>query len=507
MPGVLVLASFLLLAGQGASPAAPDPALAAKNQRARELMEAGRFVDAVPVFRELVKAIPNNAGLLANLGMALHLSGRDRDAVPHLQAALRLEPGSLPANLFLGASQLRLGRRAAAVAPLQKAVQLQPQNAEARSLLVDALLGLERYSAAEPHLRRLAEASPSDPAVWFTLGKTYEELLGQAFEGLVKMDPESPFTLALVGEARLEEGQQEAAFRLYRKAIERAPARRGLHAAVAQIYRAAGRADWAEVEEEKERRLPPPACAREKLECSFGAGKYREVVAAATARTPEAQYWRARAYNALAAEAFERLRALPPSAQSHEWTAETRRNERRYAEAAEEWRKAIALAPRDLRLKVELAIAHRLNDDFASAQAVLEDVLRTAPDIPDANYLLGDVLLAQQQPERAVPLLEKAVRLAPGQTHAHGALGRAYALLGKPAEAIPHLQKALPTDVDGSLRLQLARALQAAGHLEQARLALKDYEEFRRKASPAAPEPSEAGSALSPPDGIVPPPG
>ena len=43
-------------------------------------------------------------------------------------------------------------------------------------------------------------------------------------------------------------------------------------------------------------------------------------------------------------------------------------------------------------------------------------------------------------------------------------------------------------DVDGSLRLQLARAYQAAGQAEQARAALKDYEEFRKAAPPGAPE-------------------
>src|SRR5713101_2050295 len=130
---LFALVVLLLRAAPPAPPAGAD--LAARSQRAKELMGAGHYADAVPVYRELVKAVPDNPGLLANLGMALHLSGQDKEAIPPLEAALALAPDSLPAALFLGASQLRLGRAAAAVAPLQKVVRLQPDNVDARSLL------------------------------------------------------------------------------------------------------------------------------------------------------------------------------------------------------------------------------------------------------------------------------------------------------------------------------------------------------------------------------------
>ena len=201
---LFALVVLLLRAAPPAPPAGAD--LAARSQRAKELMGAGHYADAVPVYRELVKAVPDNPGLLANLGMALHLSGQDKEAIPPLEAALALAPDSLPAALFLGASQLRLGRAAAAVAPLQKVVRLQPDNVEARSLLAEALLALDRYSAAEPHLRRLAQAAPKDPAAWFNLGKTYEELASRTFADLLQRDPESAYTLALAADARSGQG-------------------------------------------------------------------------------------------------------------------------------------------------------------------------------------------------------------------------------------------------------------------------------------------------------------
>jgi tetratricopeptide (TPR) repeat protein len=476
-----------------------DEDLTAKSRVGKELMAAGRYGEAVPVYRELVKAVPDNPGLLLNLGMALHLAGQDAEAVPQFEAALRLQPDSLPAALFLGAANLRLRRMEASVGPLQKALRLQPDNRDARSMLVEALLGLERYGQAEPHVRRLAELAPSDPATWFNLGKTYEVLAERAFDALLRRDPESAFALALVADARLKQDQRNAAFHLYRQAIERAPKLRGLHAAVAGIYRDTGHPDWAVLEEEKEKRLPRPDCARAAMECGFSAGKYRHVVTTASRlKSPEASYWLARAYNELAAQAFSRLTALSPSAESHQWMAEIRRNERRYRESAEQWRQAIAVAPADRRLRTELAVTLRLARDLPEAQKVLEELVQAEPDAPEPSYLLGDVLLAQDQPERAIRFLEKAVRGESGHLHAHGALGRAYALVGRTADAIPHLEQALPADADGSLRYQLARCYQASGQAEQARKVLADYEEFR-KAVQADSEAPDQAPAITPP--------
>jgi len=494
--GPILAAALGLLAGAVSLLRADDAA--EKSRRGKELMAAGRYAEAVTPYRELVDAAPQNPGLLLNLGMALHLSGQDAEAVPRLEAALRLQPDLFPAALFLGAAHLRLGRAAASVAPLETAVRLEPDNRDARSLLAEALVGLERYAEAAPHLRRLSQLAPADAATWFSLGKAYEELAGGAFRELMDRDPESAYGLALVAEARLKQDRRAAAFVLYRQAIDRAPNLRGLHAAVAEIYRATGHSDWAAVEEERERKLPRPDCPREALECAFSAGKHLDVVAAASKQpSAAARYWTVRAYNELALGAFSRLTALPPSAEAYEWTAQMHREEGRHLESAEQWRKAVALAPGDSRLRLELALTLRMARDLAGARQVLEELLKTSPDLPEANGLLGDVLLAEEQPERALPLLEKAVRLRPEPPQGHGSLGRAYALVGRPADAIPHLEKALPADADGSLRYQLARCYQAAGRPEDARKALAAYEEIR-KASPP-PETASQGPPITPP--------
>jgi len=129
---------LLLLASAGL-PAQSDE-LAAKSQRGKEAMAAGRFAEAASIYSDLVRALPDNPGLLMNLGLAHHMAGQYRKAIPPLEAALKLEPNLLPASLFLGASYLKLGQPAKAAAPLQKVTEAQPGNKEARQMLADALL-------------------------------------------------------------------------------------------------------------------------------------------------------------------------------------------------------------------------------------------------------------------------------------------------------------------------------------------------------------------------------
>jgi tetratricopeptide (TPR) repeat protein len=489
---VSALLAALLALAQG--PAAPGELAA----RARELMAAGRYAEAAPLYRALAAAAPASAGRQLNLGMALHLAGASREAVEPLGRARAGLPGSFPAAFYLGAARVKLGELRAALEPLRAAVKLRPDDREARSLLALALESLGRNAQAEPQLAALARLAPDDPAVWLRIGRVYEALARDAFESLLQRAPESAFTLALAASVRRDEGQGDAALELYRAAAARAPRLRGVSAAIAELERAAGRPEEAAAAAARERALAPPDCAREAPECRFAEGKHREVVAAA-AGSPRlaAAYWLARSANELAVVAFERLESLPPSLALHEWRAARLRDEGRFAESAAEWRRALALAPSSPRLRQELAISLRLDNDLAGAEAVLEELWRDEPDAASASYLLGDLRLARQRPEAAIPLLEKAVRLDPTLAHAHGALGRAYALVGRPADAVPHLEKALAVDEDGSLRLQLARAYRAAGREADAARALAEWE--RQRGAAAAPAWRAPKPALTPP--------
>src|SRR5574337_1302101 len=97
--------------------------LAAQSQRGKDLIAAERFEEAIPIYRELSRTLPDDPGPLANLGMVLHLAGHDREAADKLEAVLKIDPSYMPAQLFLGASRMALGEPAKAVSPLEKVIR------------------------------------------------------------------------------------------------------------------------------------------------------------------------------------------------------------------------------------------------------------------------------------------------------------------------------------------------------------------------------------------------
>jgi tetratricopeptide (TPR) repeat protein len=448
--------------------------------RGKEAMASGRFAEAARIYAVLVKRIPSNAGLHLNLGMARYMAGDVRGAVPELETALRLEPGLGPAQLFLGAAYLASGAPAKAVKLLAELVGREPANAKARQMLGDALFALGRVDESLSHFGKLAELEPENPRAWYGLGKSYEVLSREAYHQLEKLAPESAYWLALTGGRREAQRQFRSAFFFYREALRMDPSLRGLHGALARIYRETGHPDWANIEEQRERALGSPACATVPLECEFAAGRFHAVLEATrTAHSPASLYWRVRAANELALAAFRKLAALPESRELHEFLAEAHRNRGNHMEAANEWRQALRFAPGDRYLQKELAMSLHLSRDYSGASEAVEKLLREDPDSAELNYLLGDALLNLQQAARAIPYLEKAAAADPSLLPARASLGRAYLQSGLAARAVPHLRAALPLDEDGSLHFQLARAYQNAGQPELARRTLAKYREIQ----------------------------
>ncbi len=460
---------------------AQPPDLVAESQRGKQLMAAGKFAEAAHVYEEIVRAVPNSAGMLVNLGMARYMAHQPEKAIPPLESALKIQPGILPALLFLGASYLQTGAPAKAIVPLGRVVQAKPDMAQARQMLGDALAGVGRLEEAAEHYRHWARLDPSNPQAWYTLGLTYETLSQQVFGELEGTAPESAEMLALVAEVRVTEKQYRSAYFLYHEALKRRPDMRGLYAGLAAVYEATGHRDWAKTAMEREEGIPGPDCSVDRAECAFGQGDDLAVIKlTAGKKTPGALYWRARAFSRLAAEAFVKLNQLPPSLEGHELMARVHRAQGRHLEAVREWRNALKLAPGDPALERELAISLHQSRNFKEAQAVFARLLKKDPGSAELNFYLGDCLLNLQRVEEAIPYLEKSVRADPKFLGARSSLARAYLAVHRGADAIPHLRAALPIDRDGSLHYQLARALREAGDLAAAREMMRKYQEIRR---------------------------
>ena len=461
---------------------AQSDAAAEKAARAKSLLGANRFSEAAILYGELVRAMPGNPGLLLNQGMALHMAGEDGKAIPPLELALKLNPTIPPALLFLGASYLRTGQPAKALVPLEKFAAIDPNHAEARRMLVDAATSSGQPQRALPHLEKLSQINPRQSAIWFELGRTYEGLAFDAFAQLEKSFPESGPFFAVLADSRSKISQSKSAFFFYRKALAQSPNLRGLRTSLAAIYRKDDHPEWALHEEAAEARLPKLNCAVKTPECEFATGRYQSAIRLSRTRnTAENLYWRVQSYNALAADAFAKLNALPESAESARLVAETQRELGRHAEAATAWQNALRLAPNHPEFERELAAAWMNAKQYADAQKLTDTLLAREPNAPDLNHLQGDLFLAQQLAEQAIPFLKKAIQQDPRLLPAQASLARALLQSGRAAEALPHVTAALPLDTDGSLHFQLARAYQSSGQAEAAKTAMAKYQEIQAR--------------------------
>lgn len=460
--------------------------LQATFQQAQAAMAAGRFDEAVEGFTRLVDAVPAEAGLRLNLGMALSMAGRPREALVHLQAASESgRPELAPANLFLGVAHMDLGQPAQAVTPLKTWLTTQPDDPKGRQLLGEAFLTLGRFDSAVESYQALSRLESEDPRSWYGLGKGYEGVAEAAFQRLQREAPDSQWILLTVAEMMIAQERDKSAFQLYREALDANPGLPGAHEALAGIYEREGHPDWAAAERERAARAASRAVSG--LQADFQAGRHEAVLEATTSgASPEALYWRHRSSTELARDAFNWVDALGPSPEATLIEVAALRGQRRFAESKEALQKALSSWPEDLRLRHELATLLFIAREYDAARPLLEGLLEVNPASAEYNLLLGRVWVEQRQAAKAIPYLERASKDSTTAISAQAALGRAYLDSGEAARAVPYLEAALETDEDGSIHFQLARAYQASGQTERARETRKKFQEIQRAANARA---------------------
>jgi tetratricopeptide (TPR) repeat protein len=453
--------------------------LAREAQHAKELMAAGQYEQAIPIYQRIVKAMPGNSGVLLNLALAEHMAGREREAIPHLEAVLKAQPNFTPALAALAQARLALNEPKLAITPLEKIVSAEPANGEARGMLAAALLDAGRFDEAAARYREVANADPNDARAWYGLGMSYQGLAGSAFDKLQKANPTSPYVAALVADTRVQKRQYRSAFFFYNETLKQLPNLHGIHSALADVYRKTGHPDWGAAEDAKEAALPPADCKAHPAECEFVAGHDAQLTKLPRSAPPsaEALFFQAKAANELALQAFFRLGQLPPSVEMHQLKAEIARGQGQHLESVQEWRAALALAPGNSRIERELAVSLFMAGDYRAAL----DAAAKLPRSPELEFVAGDSLLRLEEPEKAIPHLQAALAADPKLTAADASLGLALSRVGKNAEAVPHLERALELDDDGSLHFQLANAYRAAGNAEKARAAMAKYQEIVKR--------------------------
>lgn len=102
--------------------------------------------------------------------------------------------------------------------------------------------------------------------------------------------------------------------------------------------------------------------------------------------------------------------------------------------AVEAFQREIANTPNHLLARLGIA-GTKLVTDPAAGLPYAEQAVTLAPKLPEARYLLGAILLATGETERAVRELETAQHAAPNEAKIYFALGRAYARANRKQDA------------------------------------------------------------------------
>jgi tetratricopeptide (TPR) repeat protein len=205
--------------------------------------------------------------------------------------------------------------------------------------------------------------------------------------------------------------------------------------------------------------------------CSFYTGDFKTTVAAAKRlrNLPQGEesglYWSVVAEQRLAVLALAyAVEVEPNSIRLHELLAESYRDREKYTEAEAEYNVALSINPNDFAALVGAATNYLQELKIDPAREMIQSALVQNPSDPEANYIMGEVLIAKHTLSDAEPYLLRGLaaraQLIP---RIHALLGQIYAAQGDTSRAIVEYKLGLSSDDDGSVHFQLGRLYQKAG--------------------------------------------
>ncbi len=238
----------LLLPPQSTEPSVPPDALPLL-QSGIDAENRGALDQAVAAFQKAADLAPNSAIVFLRLG-EVYMKQRDyAAALPPLKHAAELSPDSVPVHQLLGYALLATGYAADAILHLQ---MIHDSGA-----LGIAQLQVGQAGEAVTNLQAALAKSPDDPDLLFYLSRAATALAGQSLDRLRSVAPDSARGHQAAGQTDYELKMLPEAATEYERAIAMRPDLPGLRLELGQVFAAAS--DWVKAEEQfrGEARLQP----------------------------------------------------------------------------------------------------------------------------------------------------------------------------------------------------------------------------------------------------------
>jgi tetratricopeptide (TPR) repeat protein len=326
-----------------------DDEAARYSQDADIAMQAKDWTAAAKALRKLEQLAPEVAEVHANLGLVYYSENRVTEAAAELEQALKINPAIANAGVLLGLCKAELGQAEAAIrllAPDYPRVADRDLRRMVGIQLMRAYGGASQFARAAEIGEALVKDFPRDAEVLYQVAQLHADRSYQVMKRLQQAAPDSAW----------------------------------VHYAAAQVEDSLKRYDAAESEYRKALELKPDL--------------------------PGAHY---------------RLgRVLLSKSQEPESVSA----------AADQFKKELAISPENADAEYELGEMAREQGDLTGALEHLRRAVRYHPGFVEAQIAIARTLLKQEKPREAVAVLQPLVRLAPENKTAHYLLGTAYKSVG-----------------------------------------------------------------------------
>jgi tetratricopeptide (TPR) repeat protein len=453
-----------------------DPNWEAHYNLAIALLSKGDRTEATRELRTAIQQKPDSVSSHFALGSLLGDENKLGEAEEQFRSTLKLDPHFAPGALKLSQVLITQGKPQAAVACLEDSIKQAPPADQAESL--QAALGIAYAETGDLEkglatLRDLVAAQPDSGDAHFRLGllcarkgqPTDEEAAGVQFREALRLDntldvarialgrvlislqkfsdamlvlleytrhqPKDAQGFYALGTAYQGLKKSDAAIDAFRRAVDLDPQDAAIHFNLGMLLASTGKIDAAIRHLEAAERIQPsdPETHRELVLLLDKVGNQER------ARTERAKLAALKSSgdkeNAIARfneEASQSLLAGNAKA------------------AAESYRKALQLNPRDAKLHYNLSLALGKLGDFASERKELDRTVELDPNIAVAQNQLGLLALRSGQQAEAEKRFKKALETDPTFSEAQSNLGVLYSQQGKNAEAASLFQQAIKND-------------------------------------------------------------
>ena len=192
-------------------------------EQVRQLITQGKHPEAEKLAKELLAKAPADAEVQFQLGRAIYFQDRFREAIPLFEQVSKALPNFAGAHKYIGDSQFGLGEFKLASEAFLRAIELEPKDPEYHTDLGRSLARLGS-GQAEGAFRQALSLEPEflpalyEYASYLSLGKRYREA-GLQLNKALAVDDKSAYGWSVIGDVQFKMKSYDRAEEAYNKAL------------------------------------------------------------------------------------------------------------------------------------------------------------------------------------------------------------------------------------------------------------------------------------------------